>query len=83
MEALHRDDPYESIFVETYTRDREISVTLIKAVSFVESLDKTREYIEAIITKYDLWKLGTEYTCGCGRYTERDGEHYWVKAIQA
>ncbi len=73
------EDGYEEEFVKTFLEDGEVVVPLFEANTFVESGDKTREYIMRIIEDNDLWEIGDNRTVTGGRYTKADGHHYWVR----
>ena len=72
---------YEESFVTAYLQDHEIVVPYIEADTFVDSIDLTREHVQAIIRKYGLEKIGEYETAGIGRFTEEHGHHYWLRAI--
>jgi len=72
---------YEYVFITALMRDREVVVPLIEADSFMESGDKTAEFVQELIKKCGIEKIGTDIVVGNGRYTHEEGSHYWVRCM--
>lgn len=73
-------DNFERDFVEIFTRDKEICVPFFAGDNFVDSMDKTADYVQNIIQKNGLQKLSLYEDTVCNvRWTEEIGHHYWVR----
>ena len=70
---------FEQVFVASLIRDREVSVPLIPADSYVDSLDRTRDFITNLISSSELASIGGLAIIRSARFTEEMGWHYWVR----
>jgi hypothetical protein len=71
-----------SRIVESLHVNGEAVVPYLDAESFVEKVDKTREFVTSLLQINGLESIGGKKIVSFGRTSEVHGHHYWVGAMK-
>lgn len=68
--------------VNALVANNEVRIPYVQAESFVDQIDKTREYVMGLLQKYGLETIHGKQVVGCGAVTEELGHHYWLRVSE-